>query len=91
MRFFVSWHELVLGAVTCSSVLHSVLPPWDWDVAVLADFPRTQAFVIRIIRNRWYKLGVNLVGFASITLRSRVWPSISMSAQFDKMQNGGTS
>jgi hypothetical protein len=82
-----AFHELrdgflIAGAV--SSVLHSVLPPWDWEVEALADFPNAQRIVIRLVRNRWYKLLIYICGYIAFNARSSIWRSISMPQQVRK-------
>lgn len=65
--------DLFISGLLSLSAVHSVLPPWDWDAKPLDDFPKAQAFVKRILHNRWYKLSVQIIGYASITLRTTIW------------------
>lgn len=50
--------------VAVSSLLHTILPPWE----VFGDFPKVQKF---------YKLFVYIVGYAALNGRSTVYQSIS--------------
>lgn len=85
----IDWHRIVdLGTRTVAtcSVLHTLLPPWDWEpdfVKVgLADFPRAQSVFRGAFHNRWYKLLVYTVGYIALNARSTVWQSISVKRQF---------
>lgn len=69
------------------SVVHSLLPPWDWDAAFFNDFPVIKSGILRMIQNRWYKVFVKTVGVLALNGRSLVWPSIQMPAQISRMQN----
>lgn len=94
----ITWHHVidiafVVGAT--SSALHSLLPPWDWNPPFveegLADFPRLQDFLRRLIalifHNRYYKLLIYILGGFALALRSTVWRgSISMPVQFQKRE-----
>jgi len=55
---------IVTNVVTICSVLHGILPPWDF----LKDYPRAQAA---------YKVFVYLVGYVAVNLRSTLYQSIS--------------
>jgi hypothetical protein len=61
----ISWGTSV---VTICSVLHSVLPPWDF----LDDFPTAQ---------KLYKVLIYLIGYAAMNGRSTVYKSISEAAK----------
>lgn len=82
-----------LRALAVCSVLHSLLPPWDWNAAFFSDFPDLQSGIFRLLKNRWYKIFVQAVGVLALNGRSFVWPSIAMPAQVSrgtaetKMQN----
>jgi len=88
-----NFHELkdyVLEMMVISSALHSILPPWDWDAAFLADFPWAQRLILNFVRNRWYKLAIYGIGYVAVNIRSTLWKNtISMPVQFQKMKNGG--
>lgn len=55
---------IVTNVVTICSVLHTVLPPWDF----LSDFPRVQAV---------YKLFVYIVGYIAVNARSALYTQLS--------------
>jgi hypothetical protein len=59
--------DIVFDIVVGSSVLHTVLPPWDAEP--LQAFP---TFV------KYYKLFVYLVGYIGINARSTLYKSISV-------------
>lgn len=56
--------DLAFDVVVSCSVLHTVLPPYDF----LSDFPRLQKI---------YKATIYLIGYVSISARSAVWKQIS--------------
>ena len=56
--------KLATQIVAVSSLVHTLLPPWE----ALNDFPTLQ---------KYYKLFVYLVGYAALNGRSTVYPSIS--------------
>jgi hypothetical protein len=56
--------NIVAGIVLIASVLHAVLPPWDF----LSDFPTAQ---------KYYKLVVYVVGYIALNARSTLYKSIS--------------
>jgi hypothetical protein len=56
--------DIAFDVVVGCSVLHTVLPPWDF----LNDFPTAQKF---------YKAFIYLVGYIAINARSTVYKSIS--------------
>lgn len=60
-----------------SSVLHSILPPWE----AFGDFPRIQ---------KVYKLFVYLVGYVAINWRSTLWKDLSTheGSEPSKVANG---
>jgi len=53
------------------SVLHSVLPPWDF----LNEFPRAQ---------KYYKLAIYIIGYIALNARSTVYQSISVNKPQEK-------
>jgi hypothetical protein len=57
--------DYISGSVLVCSVLHTLLPPWDF----LNDFPKAQ---------KYYKLFVYVVGYIAINARSTAWRSISV-------------
>jgi hypothetical protein len=84
----VNLHEIkdyALGTIATCSVLHTVLPPWDWDpdfVRVgLAEFPMAQAVFRKSFNNRYYKLLIYTLGYIAINGRSTVWKVISIKNQ----------
>jgi hypothetical protein len=81
--------DLLLAAGAVCAVLHTFLPPWDWDPVFLVDFPRARFIVIRLVHNRWYKLIIYIVGYFSGHARSAVWRSISMPEQIRKLEKTG--
>ena len=52
--------EIIAG----SSLLHTVLPPWE----AFADFPTLQ---------KYYKLLVYIIGYVALNGRSTIYPSVS--------------
>lgn len=60
----VNWITVGTEVVAACSVLHTILPPWDF----LNDFPTAQKF---------YKVFIYLVGYAALNGRSTVYPSLS--------------
>lgn len=62
------WVDIFTETVVVSSILHTMLPPWDF----LNDFPRAQ---------KYYKLVVYLVGYVALNARSTVYQSVSMKNQ----------
>lgn len=57
---------IATNVITICSVLHTILPPWDF----LNDYPRVQAA---------YKLFVYLVGYIAVNARSALYQSLSTS------------
>lgn len=70
------------AAVTGFSILHTILPPWDWNpefVSIgLREFPRAQKLFYATFNNRWYRVTVYLVGYVALNARSTVWRYISV-------------
>lgn len=67
----ITQHQLLdIGtqAVVACSILHSILPPWDF----LADFPRVQKF---------YKVAIYVIGYIGLNARSTIYQSVSMKNQ----------
>ena len=68
--------QLVLRTIVTCSVLHNVLPPWDWippgsdGREWLADFPTIK---------KYYRLLIYVVGYMALNARSAVYRSISTS------------
>lgn len=56
--------DLIFHAIVACSVLHSVLPPWDF----LNDFPNAQKI---------YKVLIYVIGYVALNGRSTVYRSIS--------------
>ena len=70
--------EWGMRIVVCCSVLHNVLPPWDF----LDDFPTAQ---------KYYKAFVYFVGYIGLNARSTVYRSISTSNPSGPNGNGNGS
>jgi hypothetical protein len=56
--------DLIFHTIVACSVLHSLLPPWDF----LDQFPQAQ---------KYYKLLIYVVGYVALNGRSTVYRSIS--------------
>lgn len=67
--------DLATETVAVCSVLHTLLPPWDF----LNEFPRVQ---------KYYKLVIYVIGYLALNGRSTAYQSISMKNQI-KNGNGG--
>lgn len=85
MTWLMAHHKLIDYAteiVTGCSLLHNLLPPWDWRpefVTIgLREFPRAQNTFFAAFNNRWYRVSVYLVGYVALNARSTVWRSISV-------------
>jgi hypothetical protein len=61
----INWISLGTEIVAGASVLHTVLPPWDF----LDEFPTAQ---------KLYKVFVYLVGYVALNARSTVYQKISV-------------
>jgi|SRR5262252_6885951 len=76
------WVRGAAEVVTLCSVLHSLLPPWDWKPDFietgLQDFPSSQKAFYSIFHNRYYKLLIYVVGYVALNMRSTTWRSISI-------------
>ena len=74
--------KAVTAIVAGCSLLHTLLPPWDWKPKFveegLADFPTAQKLFYGAFNNRWYKLIVYTVGYVALNGRSTVWRFISV-------------
>lgn len=69
MMTFPHWIlTLAVNLIAVCSLLHALLPPWDF----LDGFPRAQ---------KYYKLAIYIIGYIALNARSTVWQSISMSKQ----------
>lgn len=86
---FQQWHftrewaiDTVTRVMATCSILHTFLPPWDWEpefVTVgLSEFPAAQWVFRKSLHNRWYKLLIYSVGFVSVNMRSTIWKFISV-------------
>lgn len=60
----IDWIKLITEIVAGSSILHTLLPPWE----AFNDFPSAQ---------KYYKLLVYIVGYVALNGRSRIYPSLS--------------
>jgi hypothetical protein len=60
-----SYYDIAAGAVGVCSILHTILPPWEF----LNDFPRAQ---------KVYKVLIYLVGYIALNARSAVYKTISI-------------
>jgi len=76
----LNWHEVAdygTRTVATCSLLHTLLPPWDWEpefVTVgLVDFPKAQAIIRTTFHNKYYKLLIYLVGYIALNGRSTLW------------------
>jgi len=69
--------DVVTKVIAVCSVLHTLLPPYDWDPDWckdgLVDFPDAQKWVRGCFHNRWYKLLVYVIGYVALNARSTVW------------------
>lgn len=83
------WHVIKdywLGTMGVCSVLHTFLPPWDWDPDFvktgLSEFPKLQNIFRKTFNNRYYRLLIYSVGYLAINARSTIWAgSISIKNQ----------
>lgn len=66
----ISHHVVDIGgeAIVICSILHTLLPPWDF----LDDFPRAQ---------RYYKVFIYVIGYVALNARSTVYKSVAMKNQ----------
>lgn len=83
------WFILWLKVTTCASILHNMLPPFDWKPKFVTegfiDFPDIQVLFCRVFHNRYYKLLIYIVGYVALNGRSTVWAaSISIKTQINK-------
>lgn len=80
-----SLKDYILEAISSCSVLHTILPPWDWKPQFiqegLADFPSAQKVFYMIFGSKYYKLLIYTVGYIAINGRSTLWQSISIKKQ----------
>lgn len=60
-----SLYDYVSGTMIACSILHMLLPPWEF----LGDFPTAQ---------KYYKAFLYLVGYVGANARSAVWKQISI-------------
>jgi hypothetical protein len=83
---FVIAHHRVFDSlteiVTACSIVHTLLPPWDWDPAFvrvgLIEFPTAQKAFHALFNNRWYRILVYIIGFVALNARSTIWRYISV-------------
>ena len=72
----------ITGLVAGCSLLHTILPPWDWKPEFveegLSDFPTAQRAFYGVFHNRWYKFLIYAVGYIALNGRSTVWRVISI-------------
>lgn len=78
--------------IAVSSVIHTFLPPYDWDPDFvregMADFPEAQKIFHACFNNRWYKLLVYVVGYVAVNFRSTIWQKfISVNKQVQKAKD----
>ena len=57
--------KIVAEISFCCSILHSVLPPWDW----ASNYPKTQ---------KVYRIFVYAVGYAAMNARSTIFHELSI-------------
>ncbi len=86
IQWLMAHHKLIdwgTQTIATCSVLHSILPPWDWNPDFvklgLREFPTSQKLFYALFNNRWYRVFVYIIGFAAINMRSTVWHFISVS------------
>ncbi len=86
IQWLMAHHKLIDWAtqtIAFCSVLHTVLPPWDWNPDFvklgLREFPTSQKLFYALFNNRWYRVLVYIIGFMAINMRSTVWHFISVS------------
>jgi len=56
--------DILTRVIAVCSILHMLLPPWE----AFNDFPTVQKF---------YKLGIYIIGYAAGNARSTIYPTIS--------------
>lgn len=85
MMFHPDWHTVLDRAtetIAFCSMLHTVLPPWDWrpDFVTLglAEFPLAQRSFYAVFNNRWYRVLIYIVGYVALNGRSTIWKFISV-------------
>lgn len=68
--------------MTGASLLHTFLPPWDWEPDFVTDglkeFPFAQKIFFGFFHNRWYRLLVYSTGYIALNARSTIWRWISV-------------
>jgi hypothetical protein len=94
--YIPNWAKIAAEVSATATVIHNLLPPYDWDPEWcrdgLADFPGAQTFVRGIFRNRWYKLLVYMAGWVAGNIRSTIWAKfISKDIQVAKARKEGIS
>lgn len=79
------WRDLATEAVSAASIVHSLMPPYDWHPDFvdkgLSEFPTAQKAFYAVFNNRWYRLVVYATGYIALNARSTVWKYVSISNQ----------
>lgn len=74
--------DYLTRAIAVCSVLHTVLPPWDWNPDFvkngLSEFPTAQSTFRKTFNNRWYRVLIFVIGYIALNARSTVWHFISV-------------
>lgn len=85
MNWLIAHHKLIdyaTEAIAFCSLLHTILPPWDWKPEFitlgLREFPAAQRAFFAIFNNRWYRVSIYIIGYIALNARSTVWRYISV-------------
>lgn len=74
--------DRLMTLITVCSILHTTLPPWDWNPDFvkngLSEFPAAQRMIYCTFNNKYYRLLIYIIGFIAINGRSTVWHVISV-------------
>ena len=74
--------QIITEVVAVCSLLHSIMPPWDWDPDFVrigwVEFPSAQNAFHKLFNNRWYRVMVYVIGYIALNGRSTVWKFISV-------------
>lgn len=76
------WLDVATETIAICSLLHTVLPPWDWrpDFVTqgLSEFPVAQKVFYGVFNNRWYRVLIYGIGYVALNGRSTIWKFISV-------------
>lgn len=76
------WLDIATETIAVCSMLHTLLPPWDWrpDFVTqgLSEFPAAQRAFYAVFNNRWYRALIYLIGWVALNARSTIWKFISV-------------